>query len=577
MVYMTQPGYPLDDSWIHQVIARNLMTGHGFGVVPDKPLSTATAPLWTLVLSLPWLLLGPIWSGVLTGMIFGFLSLLAIYNLSKIIFQDKNSPLFITLLTILCWPFIWGALSGMEVPLFTALSLWGVYSYLKSNSLKDRYNYLSYILFSLAFLSRPECGLFLAAVFIRDLFIWWKSGRKNNVSWIVKSLIIITVLGPYFLFNFSTSGNLFPRTLTAKVQNKGLLSVLYHGEIKRILKALTLFPYVYFQDFFRNIITLNPIISLAIIPGIIKFFNHPKIEKTQRLMLIFLIILYTPVIGAISPLMGAIFQNYRFVTNLLPLIILFGYMGLFFPVEVNTGRFRKPLLVTGILLISAGLATGLLFRFVDNVLIGLLIQNPSAMDAKAFSDLYNFVWKIGLGTIIIGGIFLSAVFIMSPYFQNLLNIPLARKALLILIFISAGIITLLGSGTYANNVRNINECDVDAAMYLSKIASPGDVLAVNDIGALGYYSKMEIFDLKGLASPEITVEMMNNDSLTFEYLLKNKRVDYFVIDPGWFDYIPGRTDVLRPLKVFHTEKNTMLSGETIVAYKAYWPEVNENK
>jgi hypothetical protein len=294
-------------------------------------------------------------------------------------------------------------------------------------------------------------------------------------------------------------------------------------------------------------------------------------------MLIFLIILYTPVIGAISPLMGAIFQNYRFVTNLLPLIILFGYMGLFFPVEVNTGRFRKPLLVTGILLISAGLATGLLFRFVDNVLIGLLIQNPSAMDAKAFSDLYNFVWKIGLGTIIIGGIFLSAVFIMSPYFQNLLNIPLARKALLILIFISAGIITLLGSGTYANNVRNINECDVDAAMYLSKIASPGDVLAVNDIGALGYYSKMEIFDLKGLASPEITVEMMNNDSLTFEYLLKNKRVDYFVIDPGWFDYIPGRTDVLRPLKVFHTEKNTMLSGETIVAYKAYWPEVNENK
>jgi hypothetical protein len=58
MVYLTQPGYPLDDSWIHQVIARNLITGHGFGMVPDKPLSTATAPLWTLVMVIPGLLLG---------------------------------------------------------------------------------------------------------------------------------------------------------------------------------------------------------------------------------------------------------------------------------------------------------------------------------------------------------------------------------------------------------------------------------------------------------------------------------------------------------------------------------------
>ena len=109
----------------------------------------------------PGLLLGPVAGGILTGLLFGFLALVAVYKLAGIFFDNRNSPIIVTILTILCWPFIWGSLSGMEVPLFTALSLWGLYFYLKSRSLSDRYNYISSLLLSLSFLARPESGIFL--------------------------------------------------------------------------------------------------------------------------------------------------------------------------------------------------------------------------------------------------------------------------------------------------------------------------------------------------------------------------------------------------------------------------------
>ena len=60
MTMITYPGFPLDDSWIHKVFARNIATGHGFSFNPDRPVAGATAPLWTLVLALAWIIAGPL-------------------------------------------------------------------------------------------------------------------------------------------------------------------------------------------------------------------------------------------------------------------------------------------------------------------------------------------------------------------------------------------------------------------------------------------------------------------------------------------------------------------------------------
>jgi len=75
----TGPGYPLDDSWIHQVFARNLAEGHGFSFNPGKPISAATAPLWPLVLVPFWFFLGPVAGGLIVGALLQGLAFIAVY------------------------------------------------------------------------------------------------------------------------------------------------------------------------------------------------------------------------------------------------------------------------------------------------------------------------------------------------------------------------------------------------------------------------------------------------------------------------------------------------------------------
>ncbi|HRF96737.1 MAG TPA: hypothetical protein PLZ51_16130, partial [Aggregatilineales bacterium] len=49
-------GFPLDDSWIHQVYGRNLAQLGQWAFVPDVPSSASTAPFYTLLLALGYVL-----------------------------------------------------------------------------------------------------------------------------------------------------------------------------------------------------------------------------------------------------------------------------------------------------------------------------------------------------------------------------------------------------------------------------------------------------------------------------------------------------------------------------------------
>ena len=42
-----EPGFPLDDSWIHLTFAHNLARGWGFAYNQGEPVAGSTAPLWT--------------------------------------------------------------------------------------------------------------------------------------------------------------------------------------------------------------------------------------------------------------------------------------------------------------------------------------------------------------------------------------------------------------------------------------------------------------------------------------------------------------------------------------------------
>jgi hypothetical protein len=56
---------------------------------------------------------------------------------------------------------------------------------------------------------------------------------------------------------------------------------------------------------------------------------------------------------------------------------------------------------------------------------------------------------------------------------------------------------------YVNCVSNINDQHVAAAEWVKKNAKPTDIIAAQDVGAIGYFTKRNIIDLVGLVSPDM--------------------------------------------------------------------------
>jgi len=569
---MTYPGFPLDDSWIHQVFARNLASGHGFSFNPGQPLAGATAPLWTLLLAITWSVLGPIAGGIIPGLIFQWLAYLAIYKIAQKITNDKNLALIAAIVSIFLWQTVWGALSGMETGLFSALSLWGLYFYFKADRLSDRYSYIAYALFTLSFLARPECALFLAAALIRDFYEWAKSEKREIIPWIYKFIVVIGLTAPYFIFNIVTTGTLFPYTFSAKVQGKDLISAILDGNFRNIVRALTIHPYFYLQHFYRKIISSNYIIVLVAFAGILKLLFHDGNLRSKTVMLGILFFLYAPLMGVFSPMFSASFQHFRYATNLLPILALMGTLGLFWHKAIDLKMFSRKLLVVCTLFMATGLILRLAFRYFAPYLIPYIVDSGISIHSDQYEYMVGIVSRVGTGTFLLGILLLFGYKLNTESISSIIHGRVWRRILVSLTIFVGAVITIINAQTYANNTRNINEADVEAARFLGDIAEDGDVAAVNDIGSFGYFSNMEIFDLWGLVNKELDYSVLENDSMVFEYMYENKRVDYMAIFPGWFDYLSSRTDIFKPLRAFVSENNTILAEDSTVVYEAIWPD-----
>ena len=574
-ILITEPGFPLDDSWIHMVFARNIATGHGFAFNPDHPISGATAPLWTLLLVPFWLLLGPIAGGIIPGIILECLAIIAIYKLSVLLIQNERLAFLAAAFTSLTWVLVWAGLSGMEVGLYSALSLWGLYFYFKADLPNDRRNYLAYMLFVLAFLSRPECALFLAAAAIRDFIIWIRSENKSLLPWFWRILIAVALLAPYVAFNYSTTGTIFPQTFTAKVQGRGLISAISTSDPKRVIKTLTILPYYYTEDFFTNILILNPLLAIASIVGLFKLSKIKDALRSKRIMLVFLIALYLPLMGVFSPVMTPTYHYLRLVDNLIPLIIMLGMIGLFYDSNDNPDKIKRIWLFTLMTIFLIGIMMVLIKRPIVNWLSPYLVQDISTLSAKRLGEISNFVRDTGISIAAIPLFFMGVIAISLRSIQEKLKSENIRKIIIWFIIAYSTVMLIYGGDRYSNGVKNINECDKAAGIFLREHAKPGELAAVNDIGAIKYFSGIEIFDLKGLVSPEITPAMIRDDSLAFEYMSHYKHPDYIAIFPNWFNYIPRRTDIFKPMISFIAERNTILAGDTTIVYRAIWPDLTQ--
>ncbi len=212
---------PLDDSWIHLQFARRIAAGDGLAYNPGQWISGSTAPLWTALLAPGFVALGPLVWAKLLGIACFLAAVHATDRLAAELGLAGGLRRLAAALTAATHWLAWSALSGMEIALFSALSLWGMVLHLRERRDPARLP-LALPVLALAALARPEGWLLLAlAAFERPVrFETTPSGLAVRVEsvpgWWTGAAAAAIVTLPTALFYRVAGGSFLPTTFAVK-------------------------------------------------------------------------------------------------------------------------------------------------------------------------------------------------------------------------------------------------------------------------------------------------------------------------------------------------------------------------
>jgi hypothetical protein len=119
---------------------------------------------------------------------------------------------------------------------------------------------------------------------------------------------------------------------------------------------------------------------------------------------------------------------------------------------------------------------------------------------------------------------------------------------------------------YAWGVQNINAMQVHLGRWLDAHAPPSATLAVNDIGAIAFFSRRPVLDLMGLVTPEILPYRRDGETGVINYVTQ-RCPDYVVIFPTWFPRLAARRDVMTPVYSVRLARNEVSGGPEMVVYR----------
>ena len=213
-------GFPLDDAWIHQTYARNLARDGRLAFIPGVSSSGSTAPLWTLLLAVGYLLRLPylLWAYLLGGLSLLWLGWSGMRLWLTFWPAQAKHDWVAGVVLMLTWPLLWAAASGMETIFFATLGLqlaaW--YAEMCQQPMPTHRNIAWLGFFSgLLILIRPD-GLVLLLLIAVGLFLLPSSGLERVQRGVLFVGTAVLPLLPYFYFNFAASGTVWPNTLYAK-------------------------------------------------------------------------------------------------------------------------------------------------------------------------------------------------------------------------------------------------------------------------------------------------------------------------------------------------------------------------
>lgn len=366
-------GLPLDDSWIHLQFARNLAHGDGLAYNPGQLVTGSTAPLWTALLSVLFLLPGDV---VLWVKLFGILLYLAggaaTWRLARDLGLGPGLAALAGGLTLGTSWLVWSALSGMEIPLFVLLSMGGMVLHLAERAERDarRRPPLSLLVFALSVLARPEGALLLLLAVLDRLLVWRREpsqelalARPPLARLAAGAGLAALALAPTLAFYAWAGGSVLPTTFAAKAGGGGgawLPSTLY------LYKApLNVF------------FAAQPVMALTAAAGILVLVERLGSSRDAGLLPALWLLGLPLAYSLLSPTgRGLIAGNFgRYYFPLFPPLIVLGVLGLQRAAaalgrRVRAGRVAIPLgallLVLALWPTAAGLVVGAA-RYARNV------------------------------------------------------------------------------------------------------------------------------------------------------------------------------------------------------------------
>jgi hypothetical protein len=302
-------GFPLDDSWIHLHFARNIAEGAGFAYNPGTPVAGSTAPVWTLLLAAAVFLGGAaLWLVKAVGVACMLATALLIRRLVLALGADRTAAVAAAVAVVAAGPIVWGALSGMEVPLAAALVAGALLAHAHDHASATAW------LATLAVLARPEAALLLPLLLVaRPLTV-----RRVAIF----GLAAVLVLGPAAWFALVTTGAPLPATATAKVEG-GLVGWL--GGIREpLVHALLYRPGQFFREWVAWLWRVHWLLPIVLVPLLLLAWRRggrPWLWPASAL------VLHPVAMAIVAPYRGPGFQEGRYSAHLLPvaLALLWGF------------------------------------------------------------------------------------------------------------------------------------------------------------------------------------------------------------------------------------------------------------
>jgi hypothetical protein len=302
-------GFSLDDSWIHQTYARNLVEYGGWYFIPGVTSAGSTSPLWTLLLTPGHIFRNDFyyyWTFFISGILFIGSSIIFQRLFEKISGKTTKYP-WAGFLFLLEWHLVWSANSGMETILFIFIILTVFYILL---SKVNKNIWLLWFLLGVVIFVRPD-GITLLGPYVLISLVHFSKGRNFSLKNLCFGMLFVACFVIlYGLFNQHLSGEVLPNTFFAK---QAEYQILYSKPL-----------YLRFWEMFQVSLTGSGILLL---PGYLYYFYRSIKERKWEILSAYMWFFGYLLIYAIR--LPATYQHGRYVIPTIPIYLIFSVIGIY--------------------------------------------------------------------------------------------------------------------------------------------------------------------------------------------------------------------------------------------------------